>query len=275
MTTDNLSRLCVHTITTKKWPVETAIEKYLERGIGGISVWRNYLEKRDLHHLRSRFENSGLKVVSLVRGGFFTGVTQKERDQAIEVNKQALEEAAAIGAGMVVLVCGATPGQSLKNSRDQIRQGLEAILPKAEELKVCLVIEPLHPMYADTRSAINTMGQANTMAEYFNSEFVGVAVDVYHVWWDENLSSEIERCSRNKNLYAFHLCDWRNPTRDLLNDRTLMGQGVIPIQEIINKVHEAGFSGYHEIEIFSDEYWSEDPDDFLDKIVEAYKKYDI
>ena len=269
-----LSKLCVHTITTKNWSLEKAVEKYLKKGIKGISVWRNYIEGKDLSEVRSRFESNSISVVSIVRGGFFTGITLKEREEAINDNKRAIEEAAGIGANMVVLVCGATPGQSLEDSRHQIRDGIEQILPYAIDNNVRLAIEPLHPMYADTRSAINTMDQANSMAEYFNSKNVGVAVDVYHVWWDQNLKREILRCGLNNNLFAFHLCDWRNPTRDLLNDRTIMGEGVIPIQEIIDSVKAAGFQGYNEVEIFSNQHWAEDQDHFLDKIVNAYLKYE-
>jgi sugar phosphate isomerase/epimerase len=271
----DLSRLCIHTITTKNWSLETAVEKYLKKGISGISVWRNYIEGKDLGEVKSLLKTNGLTVVSLVRGGFFTGVSAEDREKAINDNKVAIEEAASIGTDMVVLVCGASPGQSLEESRYQIREGIERVLPFAGEHNVRLAIEPLHPMYADTRSAINTLDQANNMAEYFDSEYVGVAVDVYHVWWDENLKNEILRCGKNNNLYAFHLCDWRNPTRDMLNDRTIMGEGVIPIQEIINFVKEAGFQGFNEVEIFSNQYWSGDHDQFLDKIVDAYLKYDF
>lgn len=269
----DLSRLCVHTITTRSWDIETAIEKYVDKGIHGISVWRNYLEGRDPGVIKSLLEKNKMSVPALVRGGFFTGKTAMERARAIEDNKLALEEAASIGADMVVLVCGATPGQSLEDSRSQIRYGIESILPRAESLKIKLAIEPLHPMYADTRSAINTMSQANSMAEYFDSPYVGVAVDVYHVWWDDHLEEEIMRCGRNRNLFAFHLCDWRNPTRDMLNDRTVMGDGVIRLQEIIDLVRQAGFKGYHEVEIFSEQHWSEDQDVFLDKIIQAYLNY--
>lgn len=274
MAVKDLSKLSIHTITTKNWTLETAVEKYLEKGIGGISVWRNYLEGRDLRQVRSLMETNNLPVVSLVRGGFFTAINRKDRIIAVNANKKALEEAAAIGAGMVVLVCGSTPGQSLNDSRIQIRDGIEKILPLAEELKVQIAIEPLHPMYADTRSAINTLAQANKMAEYFDSKYIGVAVDVYHVWWDENLKEEIRRCSANNNLIAFHLCDWRNPTRDMLNDRTIMGEGVIPVQEIINMVNDAGFKGFYEVEIFSNQHWSENQDEFLNKIVKAFLKYE-
>lgn len=271
----DLSNLCIHTITTKNWSLETAIENYVEKGIGGISVWRNYLDGRHLSNVRSLLDSSGLKVVSLVRGGFFTGITRQERIKAIDENKKAIEEAATIGANMVVLVCGATPGQPLDESRLQIKKGIEEILTFAEEHNVRLAVEPLHPMYADTRSAINTMTQANGIVQYFDSEFLGVALDVYHVWWEENLKSGIDECGRNNKLFAFHLCDWRNPTRDLLNDRTIMGDGVIPIQNIINMVRDAGFKGMHEVEIFSNEHWSEDTYKFLDRIIKAYRDYDF
>ena len=270
----DLSKLCIHTITTRDWRLETAVEKYLERGIKGISVWRNYIESKDLKKVRSLFEDNQMHVASLVRGGFFTGLIQSERDKKVEENKIAIEEAASIGAEMVVLVCGATPGQTLQVSRNQIRDGIEQILPLAENLNIKLAIEPLHPMYADTRSAINTMNQANTIAESFKSEYVGVAVDVYHVWWDENLREEVIRCGSQNNLFAFHLCDWRNPTRDMLNDRTIMGEGVIQIQKMINLVKEAGFNGYNEVEIFSEQHWLEDQDAFLDRIVKAYLNYE-
>lgn len=271
----DLSKLCVHNITTKNWSLETAVEKYVGKGIGGISVWRNYLEERNLTRTGSLLRDSGLKVVSLVRGGFFTGLREKDRENAINENKRAIQEAAAIGAGIMVLVCGATPGQSLDDSRRQIRNGIERILPMAQDYKVKLAIEPLHPMYADSRSAINTLDQANTMAEYFNSDFVGVAIDVYHIWWDDRLEQEIYRCGMNNNLYAFHLCDWKNPTGDMLNDRGLMGEGVIPIQKIIDMVRKSGFEGMYEVEIFSNQYWSEDPDEFLEKIIHAFIKYNL
>ena len=271
----DLSKVCIHTITTKIWSLEVAVEKYTSKGIGGISVWRNYLQERDLHWAGSLLRNSGLRVVSLVRGGFFTGLSLKERENAINDNMTAIEEAAAIGADNIVLVCGATPGQSLDDSRGQIRSGIERILPMAEDYNVRLAIEPLHPMYADTRSAINTMDQANTMVEYFNSDFLGIALDVYHTWWDEKLEQEVRRCGKQNKLFAFHLCDWKNPTNDMLNDRGLMGEGVIPIQNIIDLVKNAGFTGMYEVEIFSNQYWSENPDEFLDKIIRAFLKYNI
>jgi sugar phosphate isomerase/epimerase len=144
------------------------------------------------------------------------------------------------------------------------------LLPQAKAAGVKLAIEPLHPMYAGDRSAINTLEQANDMAEEINSDFVGVAVDVYHLWWDHHLKEEIKRCGKNNNLLAFHVCDWNVPTTDFLNDRGLMGDGCINVLEIRGWVEATGFRGYNEVEIFSDKYWAMDQQEYLKKIKHAY-----
>jgi sugar phosphate isomerase/epimerase len=269
----DLDKLCIHTITTKPLGFELACEKYAALGVKGISIWQDAVEGMDPEMVKRILVNSGLTPVSYVRGGFFPSLEAGLRKDAIRHNEGMLEEAAAMGIPMLVLVCGAEPGQALETSRDQIRQGIEAILPRARELNVKLAIEPLHPMYADTRSALTSLNQANTMAEYFKHEYLGVVVDVYHLWFDEELEQQIRRCGENRNLFAFHLCDWKVPTTDMLNDRGLMGEGCIPLKQIRTWMEEAGFDGFHEVEIFSLSYWSEDQDVFLEKIINAYLKY--
>ena len=268
-----MRRLCLHTITTKPWELETALEKYREAGVTGITVWQDALHAGGLSRSQTLLANSGLEVVGYCRGGFFPHLEQSGRMQAIENNKKMLDEAAAIQAPMMVMVCGAAPGQPLETSRDQIKKGIESLIPRAEQNNVALAIEPLHPMYADTRSAINSLSMANDFAEYFDSKWVGVALDVYHVWWEPELKKEIMRCGKNNNLLAFHICDWKVPTVDLLLDRGIMGEGCIPIQKISEWVDEAGFDGYREVEIFSKLYWEQDQDKFLEKIVAAYKNH--
>jgi sugar phosphate isomerase/epimerase len=269
----DFSKLCIHTITTKPWTIEEAARHYFEEGIGGITVWRDALYGRDIKQTGQMLRDYNLQVVSLCRGGFFPHPEASGRQKAIDDNKKAVDEAAALGAPMIVLVCGAVPGQPLEESRKQIKDGIQTVLPYAESAGVKLAIEPLHPMYADSRSAINTLAQANDMAEEINSSYVGVAVDVYHLWWDPHLEREIARCGKNGNLYAFHICDWKTPTTDLLNDRGLMGEGCIPVRQIRNWVEKAGFNGFYEVEIFSAKYWSEDQSAFLRKIKEAYLTY--
>jgi len=269
----DLSQLCIHTITTKPWSIEESSERFAEAGATGITVWRDTLEGRNIAQTGDRLRADGLSVVSLCRGGFFPASSAEKRQAAIDDNKRAIDEAAELGAPMVVLVCGAEPTQSLATSRQQIQAGIEAILPHAEANQIQVTIEPLHPMYGDTRSAVNTLGQANDMAEAIDSTWVGIAADVYHLWWDENLQSEIMRCGRNGNLSAFHVCDWRVPTEDFLLDRGLMGEGCINVPQIRKWVEEAGFDGMIEVEIFSNRYWSMDQAEFLDQIIEAYQQH--
>lgn len=266
-------KLCIHTVTTKPWSIEIAIEQYARAGVGGITVWRDALAGRDPRAVGARIRDAGLSVVSLCRGGFFPSADPAQREAAITENLECIDEAEALGAPLIVLVVGADPRQSLEESRAQIAEGIARVAPRAAEAGVKLAIEPLHPMYADTRSAINTLGEANDMAEALSLASVGVAVDVYHLWWDPNLAAEIDRCGRLGKLYAFHVCDWRSPTEDLLLDRGLMGEGCIPIRQIRSWVEGAGFRGFNEVEIFSTRHWASDQSVFLTKIIEAYDEY--
>jgi sugar phosphate isomerase/epimerase len=267
---NDLSRLCVHTITTKPWDLATAVAHYAQAGVKGITVWRDALTGAPIRESARMIGEAGLEIVSLCRGGFFPHTTAAGRQQAIDDNLRAISEASELGAPLIVLVCGADPGQPLEVSRQQIYEGINAILPAAEAAGIKLAIEPMHPVYADTRSAINTLAQANDMALAFQSPCVGVAVDVYHVWWDPSLEQEIARCGQNGHLFAFHVCDWRVPTRHLLFDRGLMGEGCIPVRQIRHWVEATGFKGFHEVEIFSDEYWAQDQQSFLHRIRQAY-----
>ena len=269
----DFSRLCVHTMTTRPWSIEEVMDRYAAAGIKGVTVWRQWLEGRDVANVGAGLRSAGIEIVSLCRGGFFPATDAAGRRDAIDNNRRAISEAEALGAPLVVLVCGAVPGQPLETSRRQIIDGITAVLGDAKKANVKLAIEPLHPMYADSRSAVNTLRQANDVCDQIDSPFVGVAIDVYHIWWDPDLKVEIERCGRAGRIFAFHVSDWRNPTEDMLNDRGLMGKGCIDVPQIRGWVEDAGFDGFIEVEIFSDRYWETDQNEFLAKIKDAYLKH--
>ena len=269
---NDISQLCIHTITTRPWKIEEAAKNYSAAGIKGITVWRDAIEGKNIRQTGKMLHDYDLTIVSLCRSGFFTGKDLNKRKSAIDDNRRAIDEAAQLGTSMLVLVCGADPSQGLEESRKQIRDGIAAIIPDASAAGVRVTIEPLHPMYADTRSAINTLAQANDMAEELNSPWVGIALDVYHLWWDPFLEKEIKRCGEKGNLSAFHICDWKVPTMDMLLDRGLMGEGCIPVKKIRSWVEAAGFTGFNEVEIFSTSYWKENQTEYLQKIIKAYKE---
>nr|WP_290937947.1 sugar phosphate isomerase/epimerase family protein [Haliscomenobacter sp.] len=161
----DLSKLCIHTITTKPWAIEEAAKNFASAGVKGITVWRDTLAGRDIKKTGDMLRDHDLSIVSLCRGGFFPSIDKTKRQAAIDDNRKAIEEAHQLGTNLIVLVCGADPGQSLEDSRQQIQDGIESLIPEASAAGVQLAIEPLHPMYADTRSAINTLAQANDYAK--------------------------------------------------------------------------------------------------------------
>ena len=265
-----LSRLAIHTITTKPWNLEEACEQYAAHGVSGISVWVESMEGRSAVEVRRTIDSAGLRVPALARGGFFCDPSRIERERKIDRNRVLIETAAEIGAEMLILVVGAVPGQRLETQRDWVREGIEELVQCAEQHRVKLAIEPLHPMYAGDRSCVSSVCQARRICELVDHPLVGIALDLYHVWWDANLEKEIQLAGNRGELFGFHLCDWRCPTRDMLNDRALMGDGCIDIASIRSWVHATGFSGWEEVEIFSTEHWASDQTEFLEKIIDRY-----
>jgi len=270
---DRLDRLAIHTITNKPWSLRQCIDGYTRAGIPAISVWRNVIEPLGAAEAARMLTDAGLAVPALVRGGFFPGWEAEYRQWAIDENRRIVEEAATLGAEMVVLVVGAVPGMPLNQARQQVQDGIAAVLPDAAAAGVKLAIEPLHPMYADNRSCVVTMNQARRICQQLNDPHVGIACDVYHVWWDETLPEEIARAADDDRLFGFHICDWRVAPRHILTDRGLMGDGCIDVPGIRGLVERAGFTGYHELEIFSEDYWAMDQADYLEKIKSAYRDH--
>jgi sugar phosphate isomerase/epimerase len=269
-----MPQLSIHTITNRPWTVEQCIGRYAKAGVRGITLWRYNFEGRDPAAVGRMIRDAGLVCTGLARGGFFPALTEAARRTAVDDNRRAIDEAAAAGAPVLVLVCGAVPGQPLDISRGQITEGIAACLDHARASGVKLAIEPLHPMYADDRSAVVTTGQANDICDALGSPpEAGIALDVYHTWWDPALPEEIRRSAASGRLFSFHVCDWRTPTVDLLNDRGLPGEGGIDIRGIRAQVRAAGFTGPDEVEVFSTRWWAADQDDYLARIVASWRDH--
>lgn len=242
------------------------------RGIGGIAPWRDQIEACGLEEAARLIRDNGLVVTGLCRAGLFTAEGRAGLAKSLDENRRAVDEAAAIGARcLVVLGGGLEPGsRDIASARALARDGLAELLPHARSAGVALAIEPLHPMYAPDRSCFNTMAQANDLCDELG-EGVGIAVDVYHVWWDPNLAREIARAGA-KRILAFHISDWLVPTTDLLLDRGMMGDGIIDIRRIRGWVEAAGFAGLCEAEIFSERVWWKRPmGEVLDTCVRRFR----
>jgi len=275
--------LSINTATVRcQWELDRIISECAERGIRAISPWRDQVAEVGLDKVARRLRETGLELSGYCRGGMFPAPTPEGRKLALQDNRRAVDEAKTLNAACLVLVVGGLPGalqgkaehKDIAGARNEIRDGIASTLEYARQIEVPLAIEPLHPMYAAERACVNTMEHALDLCDLLDPErsgALGVAVDVYHVWWDPKLEAQIKRAG-DARLLAFHVCDWLVPTRDLLNDRGMMGDGVIEIPRIRGWMEAAGFAGYSEVEIFSSEnWWKRQGAEVLDTCIERHR----
>jgi sugar phosphate isomerase/epimerase len=258
--------------TREQWGFAEAVDGCLKAGITAISPWRDQIAAIGLDEAARIVRENKLRVTGVCRGGMFPAETTEGRQKAIDDNHRAIDEAAALNADCLVLVVGGLAGSSkdIAGARQMVTDGIAAMLPHAKASGVKLAIEPLHPMYAADRACVNTIDQALDICEMLG-ETVGVAIDVYHVWWDPNLAGAIARAGRMQRIFAHHICDWLVPTTDLLLDRGMMGDGVIDLKGIRAMIEAAGYHGPQEVEIFSrDNWWKRPGDEVLAVINERF-----
>lgn len=249
------------------------VDACLARDITAIAPWRDQVATVGIEEAARIVRANGLRVTGLCRGGMFPAPTPELRQAAIDDNLKAIDEAAALHADCLVLVVGGLPGGSrdLPGARGMVRDGIAAMLPHARAAGIPLAIEPLHPMYAADRACVNTIDQALDLCDELGPG-LGVAVDVYHVWWDPNLAPAIARAGRDGRILAHHICDWLVPTTDMLLDRGMMGDGVIDLKAIRAMIEAAGYHGPQEVEIFSrDTWWKRPSDEVLATCVERFE----
>ena len=273
--------LAINTATVRKQAdLLGIIDACARHGIAAVSPWRDQVAAVGLKQAARAIKDAGLKLSGYCRGGLFPA-TGGHVAAARDDNRRAVDEAAALGAPCLILVAGglpqfarpgSTPSKDLAGARRAIEDGIAELMVHARQAGLPLALEPRHPMYAADRAAVNTLAQALDIADRVDpgGTALGVAVDVYHVWWDPELYAGIKRAGRQRIL-AYHVSDWLVPTKDLLNDRGMMGDGVIDLRQIREAVEAAGFAGFIEAEIFSDRWWGEPIDTVLATCVERHR----
>ena len=278
----NHELLSINTATVRKqWPLDRIIEECAQRDIRAISPWRDQVAAVGIGKIEQALRATGIQLSGYCRGGFFPAVDAAGLRAALDDNRRAIDEARQLEAPCLVLVVGSLPGaltgspayHDIARARNEVRDGIAASLEYARQVGMPLAIEPLHPMQAAERACINTLEQALDLCDELDpgqTGMLGVAADLYHIWWDPKLQSQIERAGA-KRLLAYHVCDWLTPTRDLLNDRGMMGDGVIELKKCRQWMEHAGYQGFAEVEIFSEHWWSQPGEVVLDTCIARHK----
>jgi sugar phosphate isomerase/epimerase len=274
--------LSLNTATVRKQgSLLDIIDACARNGIRAIDPWRDQVAAIGLDRAVRAVKDAQLELSGYCRGGMFPA-DPAHRSQARDDNRRAVDEATALGASCLVLVVGglpqysrpgSAPSKDIWGAQAQVEDGIAELLAYARTAKMPLAIEPLHPMFAADRACVNTTRQALDLCDRLEparTGALGVAIDVYHVWWDFELMPQIERAGHDR-LLAFHVCDWLVPTTDMLNDRGMMGDGVIDIPRIRAAVEAQKFAGYVEVEIFSNRWWAMPVDDVIATCVARMK----
>jgi sugar phosphate isomerase/epimerase len=266
-----LSRLSLNQRTTASWSLPEAVQGCVDAGLGAIGIWREQLAEVGLQEACRLVVESGLRVSSLCRGGFFTTADPAEARTAEARNREAIDEAAALNAATLVLVPGGLPtgDRDLEGARDRAAFAIERLVPYAKEVGVTLGIEPMNPIYAADRGVISTLAQALDIAERFDAKDVGVVVDTFHVWWEPGVANQLRRAGQR--IVSYQICDWITPLpADTLLARGMMGDGHVDFAAFTRAVASTGYRGDVEVEIFNADLWAAAPASVVDTMAARY-----
>ena len=273
---NDLARLSLNQETIKQWSLPELVEGCVKAGVPGVGLWREPVQAYGLEAAAHLVRDAGLTVTTLCRGGFFTAIDPAERRRALNDNRAAIDEAAALGTDTLVLVSGGLPAGSrdLYGARERVADALALLAPYAAERGVRLAIEPLHPMYASDRCVVSTLAQALDLAERFPAGQVGVVVDTYHLWWDDTVGDQITRAGAAGRIASFQLADWITPLPEgVLLGRGQLGEGSVDLRWFRERVEAAGYDGPIEVEIFNPELWARDGAEVLTEIADRYRTH--
>ena len=264
-------RLSLNTMTTKRWTLREAVEATAAAGLPAIGLWRDRVAETGAEQAVKIVLDNGLRVSSLCRGGFLTGVDNAEA--ALDDNRRAIDEAATLSTPELVMVVGGIPDRDLVGARIRLAERLAELVPYAAERDVRLALEPLHPVFCADRAVISTLAQALELAAPHPARTVGVVVDTYHVWWDPALANSVARAGAQGRISSYQICDWLVPmAADPLVSRGMMGDGVIDFASITALVRDAGYDGDIEVEIFNETVWATDGVEILEAMKERYRE---
>lgn len=264
------SRLSLNTMTTKSWNLRQAVEATAAAGLPAVGLWRDRVAEVGVDVASKLVHDNGLRVSSLCRGGFLTGI--EDGEHALDDNRRAIDEAATLGAPELIMVAGGIPDRDLPGTRARLADRIATLVPYAAERDVRLALEPLHPVFCADRAVISTLGQALALAAPYPASAVGVVVDTFHVWWDPDLADLIAAAGAQGRISSFQICDWLVPmAADPLVSRGMMGDGVIDFAAIAALVSAAGYAGDVEVEIFNEEVWAADGRTVLETMKSRYR----
>lgn len=271
-----IAKLAINQITNDPVKTEELVSLYGQLGIPAITPWRSKLEEHDVApaEFKNIAQETGMEINGFCLCGFYGSKGKAGRQGQIDDNKKTIDMAAEVGASSIVTLAGELlpDTRDLDYSKKFNMEALSEVLDYAKQAGIVLALEPLHPMYTADWSVVVSIKEANDWCDQLG-DGIGIVVDVYHTWWDPALEEEIRRAGNRNRIIAAHVNDWLVPTKDILLDRGLMGDGVIDIPKIRKWLEGAGYRGRYEVEIFSNDYWKMDQGEYIELIKQRFEQF--
>jgi sugar phosphate isomerase/epimerase len=253
-------RLAVNQVTTYHWPFEEDLLGYARAGIDGVGLWRPKLEECGEEMAAELLAESQLAVSSLSWVGGFTGHNDYRFQEAVADAREMIATAGRLGAGCVVLVSGARAGHTFNHARRLLVAALDELGGFADQCGVRLAVQPMMRLFADDWTFLATIDETLGVLDACRHPEVGMVFDVYHLWREPKLLERIRRIAPRVALVQ--LGDWHREPHSRY-DRGMLGDGRIPLAEIVHAFTDSGYAGHFEVSIWSEQIWQSDYDQVL------------
>lgn len=246
-----MSRFSMNEMTTYRWSFEEDVANYRRAGIPAIGVWRQKLSDYGEEKGIELLAESGLRVSNLLWAGGFTGNDGRSYRDSIDDAVEAIELAGAMRAECLIVYTGGRGGHTQNHARRLVRDALRQLAPLAAKANVRLAIEPMHAGCACECTFLTSLTDALELIDAVECPEVQLAFDTYHLGFEEQICAALtENAGR---IAVVHLGDGREPPGDDEQDRCQLGQGQLPLVEIVAALERGGYSGYYDVELLGAE----------------------
>lgn len=250
-----MARLSINETTTYRWSFEEDVANYRAAGIDAIGVWRQKLSDFGEAKGAELLEETPLDVSCLFWVGGFTGSDGRSYRESLHDAQEMLKTAVDIKARTLIVYSGGRAGHTANHAKRLITGALAELAPQAAELGVTLAVEPMHPGCADGWTFLTTLDDTLALLDAVNDDRVKLVFDTYHLGHEPNVLQRIE--SVTARVALVQLGDAKGPPGGEQN-RCQLGQGVLPLREIVAALRAGGYDGYYDVELLGEEIESVD-----------------
>ena len=259
--------LSIHQTTTREAGYKKMLEGWAKAGIKNAeitdAVLDPFLKTEDLAAAKRVLSDNGLTPVSSASVLPDLWITGPAHAASLETWKKRCEQFATLG--LTKIYCPSTTNRKVtaedyKATPDCIRQ----VGDIAKQSNLTAMIE-----FTRASTHMSTLSTALKMIREAAHPNVHPMLDFYHFWSGMSKIEDLDMLKPGELAHA-HFQDTPDMPRELLEQttRVIPGDGVAPIEKILRKLAEKGYSGALSVELFLPELQKGDPYEVAKQIKE-------